>query len=380
MSRSKSTVASIVLNNFVNDSRVLKECLSLHKHGYDVTVVALHDEGQEEREIIQGIPVHRIKLLSRKWSKKRAVQLFKYLEFLYKAVHNYKKYDIIHCNDLNALPVGAIIKMIFNRKARIVYDAHEYEINDVPNEKRWSIRLKYLLEKFLIRYADKVMTVSDSIANEYVRLYNIKKPALVLNTPPYQEVKKRNLFRERFGISKDTAIFLYQGGLSAGRGVEVVLEAFKDAEDDKNAIVFMGYGPLEEHIKEASRNHNNIFFHEAVTPDLLLDYTSSADFGIATIEDSCLSYKYCLPNKMFEYIMAEIPVIVSNLPEMKRVIKTYGIGVVAEENTPQGLLTAIQEAQNLDKRMLREKIKEVKKRYNWQTQEKVLIEVYKELA
>jgi glycosyltransferase involved in cell wall biosynthesis len=141
----------------------------------------------------------------------------------------------------------------------------------------------------------------------------------------------------------------------------------------------MGYGELEKEIKEVAKEYNNIYFHPAVTPDILLDYTNSADFGISTIEDSCLSYRYCLPNKMFEYIMAEVPVIVSNLPEMKKIVESHKVGVVAKENTPQGLKEAIQKAIKLDKEELNKNIQKVKEVYNWESQEKVLLEVYKDL-
>jgi len=371
-------VLSIVLNNFKNDSRVLKENISLKKAGYDVQVVALYDEGQKEFESIQNIPVHRIKLKSRNWSKNKLVQLLKYFEFVYKVIKNYKNSDIIHCNDLNTLPIGVIIKKFFNKNAKIVYDAHEYETETV-HLKGIEKKIVKIIEKYLIKYADKIITVSDSIANEYVKLYNIEKPALVLNTPLFKNIEKKDLFREKLGIKKDKTIFLYQGGLSKGRGIEVLLDAFKDINDNKSVIVFMGYGPLEKVIQEASKKYPNIYFHPAVSPEVLLDYTSSADFGISTIEDGCLSYRYCLPNKMFEYLMAEIPVIVSNLYEMRKLVNKYKIGVVAKENSPKGLKEAIKEAMSLDRNELLENIKKVKKIYNWEEQEKILLEVYKML-
>ena len=166
-----------------------------------------------------------------------------------------------------------------------------------------------------------------------------------------------------------------------------MIETFKDLNANNQqlttnnipCIVFMGYGPLEETIKQESKQHENIYFYPAVNPDILLDYTSSADFGISTIEDSCLSYRYCLPNKMFEYLMAEIPVIVSNLDEMKRLVKENGIGVVAKENTPTGLKKAIEEIVMLNKTKLQKNIQKVKHIYNWEEQEKVLLQIYKEL-
>jgi len=370
-------VTLIVLNNFTNDSRVLKEAISLQKAGYDVTVVAMYEAPLDEFETIQGIRVHRVKLKSRGWSKHSLVQFVKYLELLYRVVKRYKKSDILHCNDLNALPMGVLIKSFFNKKAKIVYDAHEYETqtNGLGGMKQ---RVVQFIERRLIKDADAVLTVSNSIAKEYVRLYGIAKPALVLNAPSYATVTKQDLFRERFGIQKEQKIFLYQGALNAGRGIETLLEAFKGLAKE-SVLILMGYGTLVPRIEEYAKLFENIYFHEAVSPEVVLEYTSSADFGIATIEDSCLSYRYCLPNKMFEYMMVGIPLVVSALPEMKQVVEVYKVGVVLEENSVEGVQQAIGEAMKLDVETLKSNLDEARKIYNWQEQEQVLLKVYNEL-
>jgi len=378
MSNSKN-ICAIVLNNFTNDSRVLKENISLQNAGYSVGVVSLHESPLEEFEDIQKIPVHRVKLKSRGWSKHKLVQLLKYIEFAYCVIRKYKNSHILHCNDLGALPIGVIIKKYFNRHISIVYDAHEYE-TEIYGLNGLEKKLKQMLEKWMINYADKVITVSDSIANEYANMYNIEKPSLVLNTPPYKDIQKKDIFRETLGIKDEQAIFLYQGGLFSGRGLEVIIETFKQLVNDNNVIVFMGYGPLETFIKNVSKKYTNIYFHPAVFPDVLLEYTSSADFGISTIKDSCLSYRYCLPNKLFEYFMAGIPVIVSNLYEMKKIVQNYGVGIVSKENTVQGLEDAIKEVVKLNQDDLNNNIQKVKKIYNWEEQEKMLLKVYKELC
>jgi len=370
-------VTSIVLNNFKNDSRVLKENISLQRAGYDVTVVAMYEEPLEEFEKVQGIDVHRVKIKSRSLSKHPMVQFFKYLELLYRVVKAYKKSDILHCNDLNALPIGVVIKKFFNKKVKIVYDAHEYETetNGLGGLKQKVVRL---IEKRLIKHTDAVITVSNLIAEEYVRLYGIKKPALVLNTPVYKTVEKKNLFREEFGIKKEQKIFLYQGALNSGRGLETLLEAFKELKSN-SVIIFMGYGVLAPLIAQSAKESENIYFHEAVSPEVVLDYTSSADFGISTIEDSCLSYRYCLPNKMFEYMMVGIPLLVSPLPEMKKVVEEYNVGVVLEENSVDGVKKSVEEAMTLDVKTLENNLEVAKAIYNWQEQEKVLLKVYNEL-
>jgi glycosyltransferase involved in cell wall biosynthesis len=312
------------------------------------------------------------------WSKNIFASFIKYVEWSYRIIREYKNCDVMHCNDLNALHIGVISKL-FNKNLKVVYDAHEYETETVylTGIKK---RLAKTTENFLIKYVDRIMTVSDTIAGEYVRLYNVEKPALVLNAPFHKKVEKKDIFRETFNISEHKSIFLYQGNLSRGRGVEVVLETFKNLNDNNSVVVFMGYGELEEIIKEHQKKYNNIYFHKAVSPNVLLNYTSSADFGISMIEDICLSYRYCLPNKMFEYIMAEVPVIVSNLPEMKSIVEAYQVGVVTKENNSEELSRAIILASSLDKNEIQNNLKKVKTIYNWEEQEKVLIELYQGLT
>lgn len=368
-------VISILLNNFKNDSRVLKENISLQKAGYDIQVVALHDKDLPERETKENIPVHRIILKSKNWSKMSLIQMVKYLEFVFRFIKAYRKNSVFHCNDLEALPIGVIIKVFFNRNAKIVYDAHEYEteLNGLHGIKKV---LSKILEKSLIRFADKVITVSNTIANEYVRLYGIEKPALVLNSPFYQELKPKNIFREKFNIPMDKKIFLYQGGLMQGRGIEILIDVFKEEGFKDSMLVFMGYGPLEKLISEESKNSSNIFYHEAVSPEIILNYTSSADYGIALIQDISLSDRYCLPNKLFEYLLAGLPVVVSNLPEMKKFVNTHEVGKVSTNISKDGLIGAINLIQKEDYNNLKDNVYKIQKQYSWDEQEKVLIDVY----
>ncbi len=376
--RKTAQIASFVFNPFTHDSRVLKEALTLHEANYDVTVVAHGDKGLKTNNIFHGIHITRLAYLDRKITKSTLTKLWAYFNYVRLSISYGKTFDVLHCHDLNTLPIGVIIKLLYNQNAKVVYDAHEYEteVNNLGNIQK---KIARIAEKVLIQYADSVITVSDGIAREYERLYNIPKPALVLNAPIFQEINKQNRFRETLKIPQESTIFLYQGNLSHGRGIEILLETFQQIKQKSLVIVFMGYGSLEHSIQHASQTYENIYFHEAVSPDVLLAYTSSADFGISTIEDSCLSYRYCLPNKIFEYLMANIPVVVSNLPEMRKIVNNNHIGVVAETNTPEGLETALLKAVTLDSDILQENIQRVKRQYHWGVQENVLLKLYRKL-
>jgi len=369
------SVISIVLNNFTNDSRVLKEGLSLQAAGYSVTVVALHENDLAEYEQIQALSVHRVKVKSRGWIKWKPVQLLKYLEFVIRVIFRYRnQVGYVHCNDLNALPIGYLLKKLSKREVKVIYDCHEYETERDGMSSGVKKILKFF-ERRLIMYADAVITVSDAIANCYSQDYGIRKPSLVLNCPNYQSIGDNDIFRNELGIPQDKKVFLYQGGLKSGRGIELLVEAFKQSRREDCVIVFMGFGPLEQFIQE--QQCSAIFFYPAVSPSILLNYTASADYGVSFIEDTCLSYRYCLPNKMFEYLMAGLPVLTSNLREMKQLVETHNLGVVADDNTVEGFVNALSASLEMDYQQVRSNVEKVKKEFCWEEQEKVLLDVYK---
>jgi len=260
-------IAMFVFNAFTNDSRVLKEATSLQKHNYDVTVIAHQDIGVKSEELIGDLKVRRFSYLDRNVTKGTLGKLKAYLVYVKESIMYSKDFDILHCHDLNTLPIGFIIKKFFNKNVKIVYDAHEHEteIRGLVGNKQ---KITKIIEKFLIKYADKVITVSNAIAEDYSRIYYIPKPALVLNTPLYQEINKKDIFRKELGINKSQTIFLYQGGFSAGRGIEILLEAFQNMEKEKDnnsfqpCIVFMGYGPLEKLVTDAANKYDDILINE----------------------------------------------------------------------------------------------------------------------
>lgn len=372
----KKVISILVLNSFTHDNRVLNENLSLLNNGYKSVVVAQYNEKLPQHEFISGIEVFRLKLLTKNWPKNLFFKIIKYLEFMLRFLQMFNDADIYHCNDIEALPLGFFVKFLFNRKAKIVYDAHEYEIerSDISRSVR---PVFHFIEGVLIKHADLVINVSNSIADEYERLYKIDKPKLVLNCPKYKPLNKTNLLREELGIRNDQKIFLYQGALSSIRGLKKLLTCFSDIKDDKNVVVFMGYGSLEDEIKNCKSR--NVYFHEAVSPQYLLDYTSSADYGVFICDSICKSYYYCLPNKLFEYLHAGLPVIVSDLYELGEFVRSNKVGLVCRDTSINNIQKAIDDILLLDYNALSKNALEVAKRFCWDKQEKVLISEYAKL-
>ena len=134
-------------------------------------------------------------------------------------------------------------------------------------------------------------------------------------------------------VKNNLPIIIYQGFFSLGRGIENLIENIKKITEEEYNFIFMGYGPLENLIKKSAKEKNNIIYLPPVDPSELEIYTSSANFGIALIEDKCLSYRFCLPNKFFEYAMCGLPIIVSNLPEMSKFISKYNCGFILKNES-----------------------------------------------
>ena len=370
-------IANLVFNNFINDSRVIKESTSLANGGYDVEVIAHGDKGLNEFEIEKNFTIRRFSYLNREESKSIVSKLGAYLTYLRLSAKHCKRFDIIHCNDLDTLPIAFIIKKFYNKNINVVYDAHEYE-TERHHQSKFDKKILKVIERFLLKYVDKMITVSEPIADEYAKLYTIERPTVIYNTPKRISIEKKDIFREKFNISKEHIIFLYQGGLQPRRGI---LEFFNLIQRKEGvSYVIMGFGHLKDEIVELAKTEQNLYFHEAVSPDVLLDYTSSADIGVCIEENLCKSWNLGLPNKMFEYYMVGIPIVVSGLQELKRFIVDNKTGFVIEDIFDQEEFDKLFQTIIKEYKEQSENIENVKNIYNWQNQEKKLLKLYKKLG
>ncbi len=227
--------------------------------------------------------------------------------------------DVMQCHSLAAMPAGAILKWTSRRNLRLIYDAHELE----TERQGWGAThkaLARLIEWAVIPSADHVFLVGDLICGWYRRKYGLSYLSVLQNVPkrPDQAIQRNRALRDAFGIADDTLLFLYLGLIDNGRGYRQIIEAFRDLPD--RHIVFVGSAGASVEIAAAAAQAPNIHWREPVAVDDVVRYAAGCDVGIALIEDTCLSYRYCLPNKLHEYRLARLPVIVSDLPEMARYV------------------------------------------------------------
>jgi glycosyltransferase involved in cell wall biosynthesis len=378
-------VLSIAYNELTNDNRVFNEASSLQESGYDVTVIGYKiNPNLPSKEMWNGVTIRRVNIEHRHPMWKRipySRNIYNYLNLFIQYVWLGLKCDFIHCHDLNTLQYGVAVKRLKGNQVKLIYDAHEYETerNGLTGKEKEEAKKK---EKRLIGFVDKVITVSPTIADEYVRLYGIDRPVIVLNCPVLRtsEIVTNDLFRQKFDISPEKKIFIYQGYLYPGRGIEIIMKAFTSLQMDDCVLVFLGQGPLENTIRNNSDYGKAVFIHPFVGGEVLLEYTSSADYGIAFIEDISLSDRYCLPNKLFEYIAAGLPVICSGLPDLKNFILTHQVGVVAPTNDVEGFIESFKTMRRTEIGSYQTGIVETRKKYNWSTQKAKLIALYREVS
>jgi glycosyltransferase involved in cell wall biosynthesis len=369
----------ISLTSFQNESRLLKQGHSLLSNGLfsTVFVAALHEEGlKEEESVKQHFIANRFKLVSRSWGTNIFIRLLKYIEYCLRVSFFYKKkgIEVINVHSIALLPLGVFLKYIY--KAKLIYDAHELETesNGLKGSRQ---KIAKIIERYLIFKVDGIIVVSESIADWYQNEYNIARPTVVMNAPLYQVMDKKNIFREELNIAEDVIIFLYQGALTPGRGISLIIEAFESTTLKNIAVIFMGYGSLRSEILDASKVNSNIYFYPAVSPDVVLSYTCSADVGFSLAENRCLSYQYSMPNKMFEYTMAGIPIIASNMTDISDFISKFNLGLILETDTSCCLLSAVETISANGVNFYNKNCIVASKQYSWEIQEIKMLHSYK---
>lgn len=368
-------------SSFTNESRILKIVRSLRSHAVfqQVMVLALWKEGLPRREVLgEGVEVLRVAPLFGGSIKGLPGRLLKvvgwYLGVLW-ALRGLKVH-CFNCHSLPVLPLSVLVK--FWKRCALVYDPHELETEtaSLRGRRQWLMRR---LESALISRADAVCVVNRSIADWYAAGYHLPQVWVVRNVPYRSETEpvRTGALRRAVGLPSDAQLFLYQGLLGPGRGVGLLIDAFSGMPD--RHLVFMGYGELEGRIREAAAQHANIHFMPAVPPGQVKDYTVDADVGISLIENVCLSYYLCLPNKLFEYAACGVPAVVSDFPEMGCFVDEYDCGwkVAPDAQALRRLVQCLTAAELAAKRT---NIRGSSRLYCWQEEEKMLLAMYRALG
>jgi glycosyltransferase involved in cell wall biosynthesis len=361
-----------VTNDIATDQRVLKVCGFLKKMGFEVTIVGRLRKDSLSDSVIAFKTV-RFKL----WFNKGVLFYANYniRLFFYLLTH---KSEWLLANDLDTLPANYLAWRL-NKKRKLVYDSHEFytgsaELVHRPRVKKFWERI----ESYIFPKLEKIYTVNESIANLYTAKYS-KKIAVVKNVPLLKD-RKASQSKKELNLPEDKFLVILQGaGININRGAEEALDAISKTENV--LLIIAGSGDVIENLKETTKREkleDKVLFFPKMPFEELMQITMLCDVGLSLDKNMSENYRYSLPNKLFDYIHAEIPVIASKLVEVEKIISNYEVGLIVEEVNTENIASCINLLKN-DKNLLttlKKNTKHAKTELNWQIEEKVLETIY----
>ena len=307
-----------VTNDLSTDQRVDKTCRSILSWGHEVEAIGRSQS--DNTPLARPYGHERMELIFRKGP------LF-YAEYNLKLYFNLKKQqaDVFIANDLDTL-----LATYMAAKAKgipLIYDSHEY-FTEVPElQGRWAKKVWTAIETRIFPKLKYVYTVNESIAKAYHDKYKV--PVKVLrNLPQTKRIEKRKT-REELGLPLDKKILILQGaGINVNRGGEELIEAMTLLPSEFMLLV-IGAGDVYDDLVQRAKKlglKDKVRFYPRMPYVEMMQYTLNADIGLTLDKDDNLNYQFSLPNKLFDYIAAGIPVFSSRLVELERIINQYDIG------------------------------------------------------
>jgi len=324
-----------VTNDLVTDQRVHKVCNSLLQNGYEVELVGR--KLRNSKPVIRLYKTLRMKLLFNRslfFYAEYNIRLFLYLLFV--------KTDFYLSNDTDTLLANYLASKI--RRKPLVFDAHEIfpEVPEVTNRK-FVKKVWTKIEDFIFPRLKKSYTVCDSIAEYYKEKYNINMR--VVRNIPLKRIKSEHPLTQTSPIDTNgKKVILYQGAVNLGRGIEWMIDAMPFLDDFIFYVVGDGDKLMELKEKVSKMNLNDkVIFTGKIPFEKLSEYTVGADIGINLLENRGLSYYYSLPNRIFDYIRDNIPILATDFPEINKIISQYHVGTLINNYEPQFLASTIKE-------------------------------------
>lgn len=331
----KKNVLVTFLGNFHYDSRVTNFYNSFSERGYTVKVISFDWLTENFKTEKGDISVYKL--------KKNSFSIYFYLKF--SLILSYRllftKAELIFAEDVYTLPFVVLFAKL--KKAKVCYDSREIYAHIAGLSKRKNVQAFWKwIEKSFIKCVNVILTTGELDSIFIEKEYNLKGTIVIRNLPLAKEISESFDFRDYFKLSKDKKILLYQGVILPGRGLSLIFDVMNYLKDC--VLIILGDGEYREYYQTVVREkklNDKVFFFGKIKQEELLKYTSGADIGLAIIENISLSYFYALPNKMFEYIYCGLPVIASNLPQMKAVIDGYQVGLTVNAENHEEIIDAI---------------------------------------
>ena len=289
--------------------------------------------------------------------------------------------DIVHAHDAAMLAPGWLVAR--RAGAGLVYDSHELATG-VPYHSRAWYRLVSTLERRIVPGCAAVITVSDGIAERLQQKYGLKRrPTVVRNLPdlPPPGAGAEDL-RSSLGVGT-APLVLHHGAAAQDRGGESLIRSL--AHLDGAHLLFLGAeGGYADDLRALSAQlglGQRVHFRAPVPLAELLSYSAQADVGVTLLEDTCENHRLALPNKAFEYVAAGIPVVASDLPELGRLVDSYGIGWTVDPADPAAIAAGLGSAiESGEDPQLRERLDRAAEELTWDRERERLLALYAELG
>lgn len=364
-----------------HDTRVRREAGTLAAAGHEVTVVHLPPPGLEEEPPGLSFAMAPATLRRGRGRLPHAVRLGIEAARLARLAAS-RRPTAVHAHDAAMLLPG--LAAARRSGAKLVYDSHELATG-VPYRRGAWPAVVAASERLGVPRADATIAVSEGIATRLGERYALRHPpAVVRNLPdlPPPGAAPAPDLRGALGVG-DAPLILHQGAVAPGRGCEVLLEALSLL--DEAHLLFLGAaGPYAERLRSraiAAGAGERTHLLEPVPPEALLSHTAQADVGVSLLEDSCENHRLALPNKLFEYLAAGLPVVVADLPEAARLVRQRGVGWCADPGDAGSVATALRTAlAQRDDEGLRRRLAQAAAELNWEGEKRRLLDVYEELA
>lgn len=297
-------------------------------------------------------------------------------------------YDLVYANDLPMLYPSSKLASKFG--AKLIYDSHEIYIETInqffPKRTIAFKKIAYFICKFIMKFFGEIVegklvrktycmiTVNNSLKEYFIRKYNPNRIEVIMNYP-YLNLKKQKPidYRRLYGWDKEDVIFIYQGALTYGRGLHLILKAMKVASE-KCKLIILGDGFIKTDLKSIVDSANitcKVKFIDKVSLEELTSYTLGADVGVNLLESINLSKKLASPNKLFEYIHAGIPIFCTKTKENVKVLNKYDLGLLTE-NTVDSIVSNMHLFLEIDKNKYKENCRRAANEYSWENQDNTI--------
>ncbi len=346
--RTHRYVAMLVDTEGRADPRVMRSATALASAGAYVAVVDVARSPSGPRhEVVNGVSFRHVMMPS--WYVPARFKPLFLMKLAALTVRGWWQLvrtpaDVYHAHDHIALTACYLAARL--RRKPLVYDSHELPLVDLAKYARWRRlhALSVVMTRCLIARCSAVIVVSPPIAPEFHRRYGGPFPVLVRNIPIYQPPTGSDRIRQFLGLSDEVRIALYQGIFLGDRSLHVLVHAARFL-DKRTVIVMIGRGPEKSQLEGLVAREglfDRVFFVPFVHPAELLGWTASADLGLYLLRpDYSPSIHLSLGNKLFEYLMAGLPVLSSDLPATVELIEKYKVGRVVPTLDPEVIARVI---------------------------------------